>query len=103
MGIDLKKYQRPYDGENLHPIGINKNKKEAKPSVFQFGKQLALIDNDHKLYGISNEVLQLYDLQKDTAEQNDLSSLQPTKLEALHRRYQAWYLSVQNSNTGADY
>ena len=103
LGIDLKKYQRPYDGENLQPYWNQQKQKRSQALVFQFGKQLALIDNDHKLYGISNEFLQLYDLQKDTAEQNDLSSLQPTKLEALHRRYQAWYLSVQNSNTGADY
>ena len=71
--------------------------------AFQFNKQFAIIDNDHKLYGISQEVQKLYDLRQDPAEENDLSSLQPEKLLTLQRLYLDWNLSVQNSNAGGDY
>jgi hypothetical protein len=62
-----------------------------------------LIDNDQKLYGISDGGSQLYDLGQDTGEENDLSSAQPKKLEDLQGLYREWNLSVQNSNAGGDY
>mgnify|MGYP000276845281 CR=1 FL=1 len=80
-----------------------KRQKRIKPLAFQFNKQFALIDNDHKLYGISQGVQQLYDLGQDPAEKNDLSSLQPEKLLTLQRLYRDWNLSVQSSNAGRDY
>ena len=103
LGIDPEKYQRPYDGENLTPYWNKKKRKRTKPLVFQFNKQFALIDNDHKLYGISDGGSQLYDLGQDTGEENDLSSAQPKNLEALQGLYREWNLSVQNSNAGGDY
>ena len=71
--------------------------------VFQFNKQFALIDNDHKLYGLSDQAPQLYDLGKDAREENDLSSAQPKKFKGLQALYRDWNLSVQNSNAGRDY
>ena len=103
LGIDPEKYQRPYDGENLTPYWNKKKRKRTKPLAFQFNKQFALIDNDHKLYGIFDGGSQLYDLGQDTGEENDLSSAQPKKLEALQGLYREWNLSVQNSNAGGDY
>ena len=103
LGIDPEKYQRPYDGENLIPYWTKQKQNRTKPLAFQFNKQFALIDNDHKLYGISHGVQQLYDLRQDATEENDLSSLQPEKLMALQRLYRDWNLSVQNSNEGGDY
>ena len=103
LGIDPEKYQRSYDGENLTPYWNKKKRKRTKPLAFQFNKQFALIDNDQKLYGISAGGSQLYDLGQDTGEENDLSSAQPKKLEALQGLYREWNLSVQNSNAGGDY
>ncbi|MDA9597216.1 sulfatase-like hydrolase/transferase [Flavobacteriaceae bacterium] len=103
LGIDLKKYGRPYDGENLIPYWTQQKQKRSQALAFQFGKQFALIDNQHKLYGISDKAVQLFDLQRDVGEENDLSIPEPKRVEALNRLYQAWYLSVQNSNNGADY
>ena len=100
LGIDPEKYQRPYDGENLTPYWNKKKRKRTKPLAFQFNKQFALIDNNHKLYGISDGGSQIYDLGQDTGEENDLSSAQPKKLEALQGLYREWNLSVQNSNAG---
>ena len=103
LEIDLNKYERPYDGESLEPYWSQQKNIRTKALAFQFGKQLALIDNNYKLYGISDEEYQLYDLQKDTAEENDLSSLLTNRVLVLQSLYHAWNLSVQNSNKGADY
>ena len=103
LGIDLEKYQRPYDGENLTSYWNKKKIKRAQPLAFRFNKQYALIDNEFKLYGISNQSSQLYHLGQDAGEKNDLSSIQPKKLETLERLYRDWNLSIQNSNAGGDY
>ena len=103
LGIDINKYQRPYDGESLQPYWNKQKQKRTKALAFKFGNQLALIDNYFKLYSIYDEEYRLYDLQKDIAEENDLSSLQPKRVAVLQSLYQAWNLSVQNSNKGADY
>ena len=103
LGIDIKKYQRPYDGENLMPYWNKKKQKRSKPLAFQYNNQFALIDNDIKLYNFSHTGLQLFDLGKDAGEENDLSSLQPERLKALQSVYRDWNLSVQNSDAGGDY
>ena len=103
LEIDLTKYQRPYDGENLEPYWNLEKKKRTRPLAFQFKNQLALIDNDHKLYGISDGAKQLFDLSQDSAEKNDLSTAQAEKLKDLEVLYRDWDLSVQNSNAGGDY
>ena len=71
--------------------------------AFQYNNQSALIDNDIKLYDISHTGAQLFDLAKDAAEENDLSSLQPERLKALQSLYRDWNLSVKNSSAGGDY
>tara|TARA_B100001175_G_C19513286_1_gene645414 strand:- start:2947 stop:4374 length:1428 start_codon:yes stop_codon:yes gene_type:complete len=103
LDIDLKKNKRPYDGENLIPYWSQKKQKRNNPLAFQFKDQFALIDNDQKLYGISDGVNQLFDLRLDPEEENDLSKEKPNKLKALERLYRDWDSSVQNSSLGEDY
>ena len=74
-----------------------------KPLTFKYKKQFAVIDNDFKLYGVSGEPLQLYNLKKDFGEKKDISKINPKKLNALNILYNDWNLSVEKSNIGADY
>ena len=85
------------------PYWNKKKQKRSKPLAFQYNNQFALIDNDIKLYNISHTGSQLFDLEKDAGEENDLSSLQPERLKALQSVYRDWNLSVQNSDAGGDY
>ena len=103
LGVDLQKYQRPYDGENLMPYWEGKKQLRSKPLAFQFGKQYALIDNDFKLYAKLDEAPQLFNLIDDSEEKKNLSESQSEKTENLSKHYEAWNLSVQNSARGADY
>lgn len=103
IGIDLQEYQRPYDGEDIMKYLKQKKLKRIKPLTFKYKKQFAVIDNDFKLYGVSGETLQLYNLKKDFGEKKDISKINPNKLNALNVIYKDWNLSVEKSNTGSDY
>ncbi len=103
LKIDLEKYQRPYDGENLVPYWKGQKQKRFQPLAFQFGKQFALIDNQHKMYGISDGSTQLFDLLNDPSEEKDLSKAEPILLKDLQSKYQDWNTSIQNSQLGKDY
>ncbi|MBT4825416.1 MAG: sulfatase-like hydrolase/transferase [Flavobacteriaceae bacterium] len=103
LGIDLEKYQRPYDGENLMPYWKGQKQIRSHPLAFQFGKQYALIDNQHKMYGISDGSIQLFDLLNDPSEEKDLSKAEPVLLKRLRSKYQDWNTSIQNSQSGKDY
>ena len=103
LGIDITKFQRPYDGEDLQPYWNLQKQKRSRPLAFQFKNQMALIHNDHKLFGISDGAKLLFDLAVDSAEENDLSTVQVEKLKELETLYRDWNLSVQNSSAGSDY
>lgn len=103
LGIDLEKYQRPFDGENMMPYWKKQQNKRSQAMAFQFNKQWAVIDNDYKLYGIADADPQLFDLREDPGEKNNLSNAQPLRLENLQTFYNDWNLSVQNSVSGGDY
>jgi arylsulfatase A-like enzyme len=103
LGIDLNKFQRYYDGENLVPYWQGKKQKRLKPLAFQFGKQYALIDNHYKIYGVSDSPTQLFNLLNDPYELKDLSMVEPTLLNRLMSVYQDWNTTVQSSQSGGDY
>ena len=103
LGIDLNKFQRYYDGENLVPYWQGKKQKRLKPLAFQFGKQYALIDNHYKIYGVSDGPTQLFNLLNDPYELKDLSMVEPTLLNRLMSVYQDWNTTVQSSQSGGDY
>jgi arylsulfatase A-like enzyme len=103
LGIDLEKYQRPFDGENLIPYWEGQRQKRSQPLAFQFGKQCALIDNQYKMYGISDGPMQLFDLLNDPSEEKDLSRAEPALLIRLLSKYQNWNTTIQSSQSGEDY
>ena len=103
LGIDLNKFERYYDGENLVPYWQGKKQKRLKPLAFQFGKQCALIDNQYKMYGISDGPMQLFDLLNDPSEEKDLSKAEPALLIRLLSKYQNWNTTIQSSQSGEDY
>ena len=103
LGIDLEKYQRPFDGENLIPYWEGQRQKRSQPLAFQFGKQYALIDNQYKMYGISDGPMQLFDLLNDPSEEKDLSKAEPALLMRLLSKYQNWNTTIQSSQSGEDY
>ena len=103
LDINIEKFNRPFDGEDLEPYWSKKKKKREKPLVFLFHNKFALIDNDFKLYSELEKKYQLYNLEEDKSEQIDLSGIYPKKVNSLVDIYQKWYNSVQGSVQEIDY
>ena len=98
LDIELDKYKRPFDGQDLQPYWSKQKDIRDKPLAFYFKKNYALIDNEFKFMGGENEKSRLYNLVTDPSEQVDISIQYPKKFKSLSKIYQKWYNSVQKSN-----
>ena len=103
LGIDIDKYKRSYDGQDLQPYWSEQKDKRDKPLAFQFNKNFALIDNEFKFMGGAKQNSRLYNLVTDPSEQVDVSTQYPKKFKLLSNFYQEWNYSVQKSNLGLEY
>lgn len=61
------------------------------------------MDNAWKLHRLPNQRFQLYNLERDPGEQNDVSESQPEVVERMRVALRAWEDSVVRSVRGADY
>jgi arylsulfatase A-like enzyme len=102
----------PLDGISLVPLIEGKMKRREKPLVFEFrnasGKvtMSAVIDNEFKLYRgqryDKNKIIktspvleQLFDVDRDVAEEHDLAGAKPEVLARLKKVYAEWNQSVE--------
>lgn len=79
-----------------HPVARTNN----------FGGDSVWMENRYKLvsqYNTSGEVAELYDLQNDPHENNDLSAQQPAIVQRMKEQLHEWQQSVERSLSGADY
>ena len=105
------------DGENvIHNILSGKSDRD-NPILFQSpvpnrlkkyetadAEQFALIDNNLKLVSIDNgATFQLYDLNDDPGEKNDISKEYKELMQKLILKLEAWQVSIKNSAGGKDY
>ncbi|MFP6872068.1 MAG: sulfatase-like hydrolase/transferase, partial [Verrucomicrobiales bacterium] len=94
-GIELA--QGDLDGISFAPTLLGKDKQQASPYLFwSHNRQRALRQDRWKLvrfYEAFNDITrfkdELYDLDEDMAEQNDLSKAKPEQLQALVRRLES--------------
>ena len=103
--IDKLDMIKPIDGISLLPI-INSNFKKREIKIpFRFKDKGALIDNNIKLIATSliNKEFELYDLENDPKESNNLANTKPELFENMKREYLEWSLSVDSSVLGEDY
>jgi arylsulfatase A-like enzyme len=66
----------------------------------------AWIDGRYKLVmgrGDQSQQVELYDLEADRREANNIASQHPDKVDAMTRQLRGWQRSIENSLTGADY
>ncbi len=95
---------RPLDGISLADV-IQGNKQERGQGIgFQYDQQMSWVTDQYKL--ISTEAgrpFELYDLQKDKAEQHNLAEQQPERVDAMKAALLAWVASCDQSLEGLDY
>jgi hypothetical protein len=95
----------PVDGESLVPLFSSEPPHRARPLMFQYRDEGALIDGSYKLVAesLSAGVYRLYDLASDPRETTDRSADRPAVAARLRQAYAAWLASVEASVAGHDY
>ena len=96
---------QPQDGIDLLPVLDGSEPRRDKPIGFRHLGKSALIDNNLKI--VSNDpkatVYELYDLESDTHETDNLAPERPEDLARLSQALKAWSESVTDSAAGKDY
>ena len=105
IGLSKSEMIFPIDGISLLPLFNSNVDKREVHIPFRFNNTGALIDNDFKLVATSlNEMqFELYDLEIDPKESNNIATANPYLFEKLKDKYLEWNLSVNNSVNGKDY
>ena len=103
--IDKTDMIQPIDGISLLPVINSKFEKREIKIPFRFKDKGALIDNNLKLIATSliNEEFELYDLENDPKESNNLANTKPELFKNMKSEYLEWSLSVDSSVLGRDY
>ncbi|MRI00663.1 sulfatase-like hydrolase/transferase [Kriegella sp. EG-1] len=104
LKIDLEKYQRPYDGVDILPFALQTKKERFSPLAFSIDNYAALIENKYKIHrNDPKSQFELYDIENDPAEKNNLSKENPDKLHEMVTLWNAWDQSRAASAQGKDY
>lgn len=76
----------------------------SKPLKFKFQDQVALIDNEYKIYSKDKgESFELFNIFEDSGERVDLADEAPERLYKMISLWKEWQVSVSNSAMGNDY
>lgn len=80
----------PMEGINLSPTFEGKVAKREKPIFFQHEGNRAIRDEKWKLVALYNKSWELYDMEADRTELNDLSKKHPELVEELSKEHNQW-------------
>jgi arylsulfatase A-like enzyme len=98
------KLSRPFDGISLLPLLEGKMKSRPRPIAFESRDQLALTDNQYKIYSKDGgDNYELYDLIADPIEKNNLSNLKGEVVIKMKQTLDLWRRSCKESSNGEDY
>lgn len=106
LGIDLNRYDRPFDGKNIMPLISDSAGRplEDRYLPFLFRDQAAYIGTRYKIYRKdASAAWQLFDLLDDPNESKDLAAERQELLQSLVTAWRDWEVSVKGSADGADY
>lgn len=95
----------PMDGISLRELFTKETGQCPKGIGFRYMGKAAWIDNQYKLVKpkAKNDTWELYDLQKDPFERNNLMGSSPEIAKKLLEAFRAWSASVDKSIAGSDY
>jgi arylsulfatase A-like enzyme len=95
----------PVDGMSISPVLFEDTVDSDKFIPFKFENVGALIKGNYKLVctSIEQKNFELYNLDMDKTEANDISNIETKKAKELIQIYSTWLASVNNSVAGNDY
>jgi arylsulfatase A-like enzyme len=105
LGLPADVFIQPLDGLSLKPLLTEELSTRTKPIPFRFHAQAALVDNRYKIVttNLSGGKFELYDLEADFKESDDLSGEEPQRFEQLKEKLLAVNRSIAASFAGQDY
>ena len=108
VGLPESAMLQPVDGVSLRTVFAGETGSRIRPIPFRYLGGAALVEDRYKL--VSTLVakgrfgaMELYDLQADPRESNNLAAALPDVLRRLSEHYEAWNASVEASVKGHDY
>lgn len=105
VGLPDSTMIKPIDGINLKPLFEQEIGERRSPIGFRFQDKRALIEDRYKLLtdNLAAGRFQLYDLQADVRESNDVSSEHPELFNRMKQQLLDWDSSMNASFAGKDY
>tara|TARA_B110000114_G_scaffold168672_1_gene191800 strand:- start:308 stop:1912 length:1605 start_codon:yes stop_codon:yes gene_type:complete len=91
----------PLEGESLGPVFTNTNHQRTKPIYLKFAENKGVIDGNMKLVSVRKGPWELYDLDKDPTELEDLSVELPRTVERLQKLFVSMLLRDRYSEDKA--
>jgi arylsulfatase A-like enzyme len=103
-GLDPHNINPVHDGVSLVPVFHSEAKQRDRPIGFRASGGVAWLDNEYKLIrNTAESEFELYNLETDPSEEENIILLQPEIAERMREQLEAWSRSVDQSMTGADY
>jgi arylsulfatase len=81
---------QPLEGESLLPIFLGREREHPKPVFWEHEGNRAVRLGSWKLVARNGQNWELYDLESDRTEQNNLAATRPEKVKDLSELYDAW-------------
>ncbi len=105
VGLPASVMFKTIDGMSIKPLFTSDLKERAKPLPFRHQGRAAMIDNRYKILtqNIGAGKFELYDLEADPKESNDLASERPEVTRKMREALLSWNESVKSSVAGKDY
>lgn len=105
LGLPDSVFVKPIDGISLKPLLTTEIAQRTNPLLFRFQTKVAMVDNRYKLLAnrVSEGDFQLYDLESDPHESQDVSAQHAALFERMKKTLLEWNASVDRSFKGQDY
>jgi arylsulfatase A-like enzyme len=81
---------KPMEGVSLRPAFEGKNLKRKNPLFWEHESNRAIRDGKWKLVAKENQSWELYDMENDRTEMNNLAGKNPKKVKELAAKWDAW-------------